>query len=541
MTPLIKVENSIGNVVSIQNDLQYLASTYLSRDTTVGSTTILVENTTGIRGYNTTMSGAITAGTQTWTVGSSANMLIGDLIVTTGAAVNVPATITNINSLTSITVNVGSSSGSGTATGVTHQVPLLIGSVGNENAELSLSNSIPTKTSLTAISGVGLYHTTGETVSQIVYDKIEVYKSSTENGSFTQIAVVNFDVKSSYTLFKDTAGISTDYYKVRFVNSGTAYPSGSSTSYWGATDFATATSTTSLSSDTAGALIESVKKTLGIPADDKDLTTQWFISALNDARRIYDTDFTFGRNEEWRQEFNFPIKMKAGTNFVNLPADIDFSETNRSMLRLRLSRSIGGYNQPIRYMDKAAWNSILTTSSYATNPSSIAIGATSIVLDNTGDMPTSGTVFVATTDYTSNILTVNYTGNNKDTNTLTGVTGVTRIIPVNTQFWLNPVTAIPSRYTVWNGVVYFDRPIPQSLQGKNVYLDYYKKITDISLQTETVPEHFRDIYKHYLKFAVKKRRDDNIGESDSDYKMFLRAAATVSSNQYTGQTPRIIT
>ena len=109
------------------------------------------------------------------------------------------------------------------------------------------------------------------------------------------------------------------------------------------------------------------------------------------------------------------------------------------------------------------------------------------------------------------------------TNTLTGVTGVTRNISAGTQFWLNPVTAIPSVYTVWNGVLYFDRPIPQSLQGKNVFIDYYKKITDITNTLETIPEHFRDVYKHYLKYAVKKRRDDNVGEKDPDYQMFLRA------------------
>ena len=137
------------------------------------------------------------------------------------------------------------------------------------------------------------------------------------------------------------------------------------------------------------------------------------------------------------------------------------------------------------------------------------------------------------------ILQIQYTANNIDTNTLTGVTGVTRDIGIGTQFWLNPVTAIPSVYTIWNGTIYFDRPVPQSLQGKNVYIDYYKKLVDINSPLETLPEHFRDIYKHYLKFAVKKRRDDNLGEKDSDYQMFLRAASSVSSNQYTGQSIRI--
>lgn len=540
MTPLIKIENSIGNLIRIQNNINSIVSSYLSRDTTIGTSAASVENTSGFRAYNTTLTGAITLGTQTWTVGSSSSMKIGDYIITTGATQNVSAIINSILSDTSIIVNVISSFGSGVATGVKHQTPILIGSIGNENAEIVSSTLISNKTLISLTSGIGLYHNTGETISEIDYDKIEIYKSSTETGSFSQIAIIPFNVKSTETTFKDEAGVSTDFYKVRFINSGNDLVWGvETTNNGGATNFALATSSSSVDPTTAANLINSVRNTLGIPNDDKDLTDEWFVSALNDARRIYDTDFTFGRNQEWREEFNHPVKMKAGTNFVNLPSDIDFSETNRSLFRVRLSRSIGGYNQPIRYVDKSTWNSIISLSSYSTNPTFITSGATSITLNNTGDMPNSGTIFVATENYTTNILQIQYTANNIDTNTLTGVTGVTRDIGIGTQFWLNPVTAIPSVYTIWNGTIYFDRPVPQSLQGKNVYIDYYKKLVDINSPLETLPEHFRDIYKHYLKFAVKKRRDDNLGEKDSDYQMFLRAASSVSSNQYTGQSIRI--
>lgn len=541
MTPSIKIENGIGNIVRIQNDIQKLATTYLSRDTTVGLTSTLVENTSGFRGYSTTISsGSISLGTQTWTVGSTANMRVNDIVITTGASSNVPAIITGITNATTVVVNVPTSSGSGTATGLTHTTPVLVGIIGAENTELNTTNTITSKTQLSTSSGLSLYHNTGEEISEIAYDKIEIYKSDTELGSYTQIATIDFNVKSNETVFNDPTSGAGVYYKVRFVNSGTAYPFGGNTSYYGATDFATGTSASSVTSDTAKYLIDSVKSTLGIDSNDSELNDNFFLSALNDARRIYDTDFTFGRNNEWRQEFNYPIKMKAGSNFINLPTDIDFSETNRSIFRARLARSIGGYNQPMKYVDKSEWNSILTVSSYTTNTSAITSGATSIVLNNTGDLPSNGSLYVATEDYTSNILVITYTANNKDTNTLTGVTGVTRNISAGTQFWLNPVTAIPSVYTVWNGVLYFDRPIPQSLQGKNVFIDYYKKITDITNTLETIPEHFRDVYKHYLKYAVKKRRDDNVGEKDPDYQMFLRACNTVSNNHYTGQKVIII-
>jgi len=152
---------------------------------------------------------------------------------------------------------------------------------------------------------------------------------------------------------------------------------------------------------------------------------------------------------------------------------------------------------------------------------------------------------VATSDPTQLIMNVSYTSNNLVTNTLTGVTGVTRNIPANTQVWAYSTFSVPYFFTVFEdnlGVpkLWFDRPIPNGLQGKNLYLDYYKKIEDINFLSDVVPEHYRDIYKDYMKFAIKRRRDDSLGEDDQDYKKFMRGIANILGNPYTGQTQIII-
>ena len=149
-------------------------------------------------------------------------------------------------------------------------------------------------------------------------------------------------------------------------------------------------------------------------------------------------------------------------------------------------------------------------------------------------------MFVATEDPTQSILTVTYTGNNLLTNTLTGCTGITRNISDNVQVFNYNITAYPYFYTVFDGRIWFDRAIPQSLQGKMCYVDYYKKIEPMVFLTDVIPEHYRAVYADYLKFAIKRRRDDNLGENDPDFKRFKNGLDVIFNNPWTGQTQIVI-
>jgi hypothetical protein len=288
-------------------------------------------------------------------------------------------------------------------------------------------------------------------------------------------------------------------------------------------------------------MILSVRKAVG----NTSLTDDFFLSALNDARRIADTSFGYGRLNEWRHCFEYPIQMLAGTNFVNLPANMDFNETNRSLLAARFARQSVAANIPLKYVDKREWNQRAYLNRYSVTVGSTTSGATSIVLSSTGDFPATGTIMIATELPTQTIMSVAYTGNNLLTNTLTGCTGITRTIATGTQAWAYSTFSVPYFFTVFddqsgNHKLWFDRPIPQGLQGKNLYLDYYKQIQDLTFLSDVIPEHYRDVYKDYLKFAIKRRRDDSIGEDDQDYIKFMNGLSVIMGNPYTGQTQIIV-
>jgi cation transport regulator ChaB len=193
----------------------------------------------------------------------------------------------------------------------------------------------------------------------------------------------------------------------------------------------------------------------------------------------------------------------------------------------------------MRYIDKKDWNNASFQKRYSTNVAEVSIGATSITMATTGDLPLAGSIIFQSSDYITGPLSITYTGNNLNTNTLSGVTGVTRVIPISSQGWAYTALNYPRFYTVYDDKIVFDSAIPTQLNGVNLYIDYYKAYEDLYSLKDEIPEHYADIYKNYLRFAIKRRRDDTIGESDPDYVRFKKAAESIFSNDYLGISIRI--
>lgn len=415
---------------------------------------------------------------------------------------------------------------------------VMIGSVAGETTEKRVI-SAKTASTLAMSTPSDFAHNRGEAITQIAYDQVEISTSSSSNGTFAVLTTVEFQWTAQTTVYQHTAGTTATYYRIRYKNSSTGIFSAYSNGGVGV-------SSATFDYTTVAALIQSVRTSVG----NTTQTDDFFIQQINDARKILNEEFAYGRVNEWRQQFEYPLQMLAGRNYIDLPSDMEVTNTNRSMLNARYSRQSVAANLPIKYLDKRAFNNV----NYQNRPSILttqaAVSATSLVFDKTnttyssagtGDFPANGTIFAATNDPTESIITIVYTGNNLLTNTLTGVTGVTRILPAGTQIWAFPSFTYAYWFTVYAGKMWLDKPIPTSLQGKNMYVDYYKKLVDIQYTSDPIPEPYRDIYKNYLRFAVKRRRDDQIGADDEDYKRFIAAAENVLGNPYTGQDIIIIT
>lgn len=405
---------------------------------------------------------------------------------------------------------------------------LLLSSLGAENAEI-VTSATHTNQSFTTSATI-LPHNRGEIVQELNYDQVVIYKATTINGSYSVLATITFQVSQQNTVAFDSAGLTTTYYKLKWKNSITGALS----------DFSDPVSVDTYPSDSVASLIYPVLRAMGVSENDPKINTEFCIGAINDARKFTEANL-YGIRHAWQENFEYPIKLLTGTNYVNLPDDIDFKETDQSVLAARflIDNILTPYN--LRYIDKRSWNQIAFSVMGGETVGDILSGAVTIVLTSTGDFPASGVAYIACDDYTQTLLQIQYTANNKATNTLSGVTGITRNVPSGTQVWSRPTISQPIYYTVFENRLVFDRIIPDSMNGFNVYIDYYKKMDEVTSLTQRLPEHYREIYKWYLRYAVKYRKDLTLANDDPDLTKFETLVKALFSNLYTGQDTAIVT
>lgn len=407
---------------------------------------------------------------------------------------------------------------------------LLLSSIGAENCEITTSASNTAQSFVTLATVMA--HNRGDSVSEIKWDQIVISKATEAGGSYSVLSTQTIAVTQQSTIVYDTTGLSTDYYKIAWKNSVTGLLS----------DYSTEISVSAYPASSPASLIFPVLKAMGVAEDDNRITVPFCLSAINDARKFTSAKL-YGIRHAWQQEFEYPIKMLAGNNYVDLPTDIDFIETDRSLLacRFTLGNVMTPYN--LRYIDKRSWNQIAYQTSGSTLSAAALTGAVTITVSNVGDFPdsSSGVAYVATEDYDEDIMEIAYTAIDLTTNQLTGVTGITRDISSGTRVWSRPTMSQPIYYTVFDDKLFFDRIVPDSMQGTNLYIDYYKKIDEVVSLSQELKEHYREIYKWYLRYAIKYRKDTSLDSNDPDLKKFESLVQALYNNLYTGQDTTIIT
>jgi hypothetical protein len=407
---------------------------------------------------------------------------------------------------------------------------LLLSDIGSENAEIVIASADITNGF--TVSATKQNHSRGSKVSEIKWNKIQVFKSSTIDGTYTQVGSdIEMAITQTTTVVFDSTGTTSSFYKVRWINSITSDESA----------FSLPISVLTYPEYSAGKMFQSIKTLFGIQDNDKQINTEFLLTALNDARRAMQQKL-FGIRQDWQAKFGHQIKVLAGRNYIDLPDDVDFKNTDRSVLAVRFltNNILAPYN--MQYIDKRSWNSLGYYSTGSETAEEILIGATTLKLKNAGDFfPNGGATQVATDSYNQVVLQVNYTGVDYDTNELLGVTGVTRVIPKNAQVWSRASMNQPVYYTVYDNKIVFSSVIPDMMQGNSCHIDYYSKMGEITDLYQEIPEDYRETYRPYIRWAIKYRKDVSISQTDADYVKFEENVESTFNNLYTGQTQNIIT
>ena len=217
---------------------------------------------------------------------------------------------------------------------------ILIGNYGSETTEIAQVSSTvdPTTSTVTLENALKFSHTTNSRVTVMDYDKLQIFRSDTQYGIYTQIDTVDIAVDEETTAYRDSTGDLDKWYKIRYENSITSAVS----------SYSSPLSSTGYTENSVVVLLIKAKKQFSKYSDrliDRDTWIGW----LNEGYRIMINRIA-NLGWDWGTKKGNIISLIANTEEYELPGD--FLKTRRFWIRYTTS----GKYTPAERMDFSLYN-----------------------------------------------------------------------------------------------------------------------------------------------------------------------------------------
>lgn len=397
----------------------------------------------------------------------------------------------------------------------------ILGQSGNEKTEILQISGTPTATTINLVAAASFAHNRGDTIHFIPYSQIVLERSTDGGTTFSSLSAINLRADATETYLQRPTDAATDVYRFRFFNPTTSQFSA----------YSDQVVATGYGDNTVWSVKHRAMDQLG--EKYSPLITDTFLNdALMEARRIADQNPAVLR-WSFRTQFGVVIgQMLAGQWKIAAPTDLRDRNTYKNILSLRM----GNQNRPINYQDRRRFNQNYLNVVHTTVATAYISGGTSLVLTSTHDLDASGSITVANNSVGDGLITIAYSANNKNTNTLT-ITAASRNIAAGTDIWQRGIFGLQTAYTIDAGFIYFDVPLKTDYDGQDLKGDYYKAIPTIDSDADTFDEPFYDLYVPYLKYKIKyKKANGKIDrDSDSDYRDWVAGLAELIGQEVPGQ------
>lgn len=406
---------------------------------------------------------------------------------------------------------------------------IVIGQPGNIKTEIVQihASTAPTTTTITLATALQFAHNRGDIIRFIPYNDISLEVSSNGGVSYSANSPVAIRADSSETYIQQANDLSTYLYRFRFFNSSTSL-------YSTYSDIANANG---YADNTIWSVENRALSELG--EEQGELLNKKFLDdSLQEGRRMADQNPAVYK---WSFRTMFGVvfsQMLSGQWRIPAPANLRDPNTPKNILSIR----IGDQNRPVTYQDRVRFNQNYLNVVHATVTVQAVANQTTLVLSSTHDLPVSGAITIANNTVGDGLISINYTGNSKTTNTLSGVTGINRTVLVGTDTWLRGIFGLPTAYTIDAGYIYFDVPLKIDYDGMDVKGDYYSIIPPISTDDQAFDEPFFDLYVPWLKYKIKyKKANGKIDrDGDTDYKDWLSGLSNLIGQETPSQRIRFV-
>lgn len=151
---------------------------------------------------------------------------------------------------------------------------VLFGKYGQEKSEIVTLTGITSSNRIDHSTGPVFDHPARTPVSQVRYNQAEISRATSEGGAYTVVTTINLNVDEEYTLYDDTGGTTSSWYKIRYKHSGTSAYSEYSDEVQG----------TGYAEDSLRSMVDDVLEQFGDP-EAKEVSRNQIKSQLNAAVR----------------------------------------------------------------------------------------------------------------------------------------------------------------------------------------------------------------------------------------------------------------
>lgn len=361
----------------------------------------------------------------------------------------------------------------------------VIGSFGADKTEIKKIGAAVTAGTTLTFAALTYAHAVDSPVAFIGWNRVEISGATTATGSKTVITTMDIQADRPETVYVNT-GTTYAFYFARYNNAQTATFSAYSD------PMPTAGAATSTIRSVKDAALNMVSEKISSLITDEFLNKEIF----NCEQEVWSSK----KKWSWAYEFNYIAgDTVTGAWAVALPSDMADSQSNKSLISVRISD-----RAKLEYLTKEEWDRRYIGVAHTTLATTFSTSATSMVLTDSSDFDETGSVLIGATTYT-------VTANAQSTGTLT-ISAASAGQTAGVDVWQGASFGEPSGYTVFDGFLYFDRPISSGFAERNIHLDYYRKPTAIDTDNDALNIPDFTVYHYYLAWKVLLRRNSGISD-----------------------------
>jgi hypothetical protein len=399
----------------------------------------------------------------------------------------------------------------------------ITGEIGDPKTEEGDVNGAVTRgTSLTITNTNKFAHEISAPMTIILERGVKIYGAATDGGAGTLIASIDA-ITASANQLADTVMMqwNKDYTEYTLISTDTTY------SYYFAkfTDGTTDSSASDyvpasgLAYNSVSVLVDAGLGMANAKIDGEMITREWLLTVLNDWQDEY-TNYVdnYGVFKDWSFEVFEDKTSVSATVLENTYAisgfssDLKYENSHKGILSLKFGNTTLAYKD-LDYFEKEYIDGTVRT----TSNGGAAIAATSMVLTDSGEFASSGSIYVGD-------MTITYTTNTLATNTLSGIPAsgagaITSTITSGDAVWQGVSPGVPEIYTIFNSNIILNVPVSDDYEYYKLKIRALKKLTRLTSFSNTVEVSYVHSAKYYIAYRIEDRKG-NAEESAKLYQIF---------------------